>query len=151
MATAITPERPDTPDARVLIAELDAHLAPLYPRESCHGYSVDELIGQGVLFFVIRSEGTPVGCGGIQIVGADYGELKRMYVRPAYRGHGHARLMLTHLAGLARDRGVTRLRLETGIHQTAAIALYERAGFQRIPAFGGYKPDPLSLFYEKQL
>jgi ribosomal protein S18 acetylase RimI-like enzyme len=43
------------------------------------------------------------------------------------------------------------LRLETGIHQRAAIGLYERVGFRRIPAFGEYKEDPLSRFYEKRL
>jgi ribosomal protein S18 acetylase RimI-like enzyme len=46
---------------------------------------------------------------------------------------------------------VSLLRLETGIHQKAAIALYERMGFQSIPPFGEYQPDPLSRFYEKRL
>jgi len=43
------------------------------------------------------------------------------------------------------------LRLETGIHQHAAIGLYEREGFRPIPPFGEYKDDPLSRFYEKQI
>jgi hypothetical protein len=43
------------------------------------------------------------------------------------------------------------LRLETGIHQSAAISLYERMGFQRIRPFGAYLEDPLSLFYEKRI
>jgi putative acetyltransferase len=42
------------------------------------------------------------------------------------------------------------LRLETGIHQREAIALYERRGFHRIPPFGPYTDDPLTLCYEKQ-
>jgi hypothetical protein len=41
MAAIITAERPDTADARALIAELEAQLAPLYPHESRHGYSVE--------------------------------------------------------------------------------------------------------------
>ena len=44
--------------------------------------------------------------------------------------------MLDHLANFARSRGIEVLRLETGIHQAAAIALYEGAGFRRIPPFG---------------
>lgn len=147
--TVISLERPDTADARALIIELEAHLAPLYPAESRHGYSVEKLIDEGVAFFVIRVNATPAGCGGVKLFGTDYGEIKRMYVRPHFRGLGLAKLILDHLASYARDRGVTLLRLETGIYQHEAIGLYERAGFQSIPPFGEYKPDPLSRFYEK--
>ena len=74
-----------------------------------------------------------------------------MYVCPRFRGLGLAKLLLDHLAAYARTCGVSLLRLETGIHQTAAIKLYEQAGFQRIPPFGLYFEDPLSLFYEKRV
>ena len=84
-------------------------------------------------------------------MGTDYGEIKRMYVRPEFRGLGFAKLMLNHLADYARSQGVGTLRLETGIHQHAAIALYEQTGFRRIPPFGEYKDDPLSRFYEKRI
>jgi putative acetyltransferase len=151
MAITINQERPDTPDAIALVDELEAVLTPLYPRESRHGYSVDKLIAQGVAFFLIRDNGAPVGCGGIQLHGKEYGELKRMYVRPLHRGSGFAKMMLNHLAEYARNRGVPMLRLETGIHQTAAIGLYERAGFKSVPPFGEYTPDPLSRFYEKRI
>jgi GNAT superfamily N-acetyltransferase len=151
MAITISQERPDTPDAISLINELEAHLAPFYPRESCHGYTVEKLLAQGVAFFVIRDNGAPLGCGGIQLYGKEYGELKRMYVRPQRRGSGFAKMMLNHLADYARNCGVTLLRLETGIHQTAAIDLYERAGFQSVPPFGEYKSDRLSRFYEKRI
>ncbi|MGH8610563.1 MAG: GNAT family N-acetyltransferase [Gammaproteobacteria bacterium] len=151
MAASITPERPDTADARALIAELEAQLEPLYPRESRHGYSVGKLIAEAVTFFLVRYNCAPAGCGGIQLFGTEYGEVKRMYVRPQFRGLGLAKLMLNHLADYARDQGVALLRLETGIHQHAAIGLYERVGFRRTPAFGEYKEDPLSRFYEKHI
>ena len=151
MATTITAERPDTANAKVLIAELEAYLEPLYPRESRHGYSVEKLIGEGVSFFLIRNSGMPAGCGGVQLFGTEYGELKRMYVRPQFRGLGYGKLLLEHLADYARSRGVGLLRLETGIHQHAAIGLYEGAGFRSIPPFGEYKEDPLSRFYEKRI
>jgi GNAT superfamily N-acetyltransferase len=151
MPAIITSERPDSADAIVLITELEAHLDPLYPSESRHGYSVEKLIVQAVAFFVLRENGTPAGCGGIQLFGTAYGELKRMYVRPQYRGLGFGKLLLDHLAEYARAHGVGLLRLETGIHQAAAIRLYEGVGFQRIPPFGEYKEDPLSLFYEKHI
>jgi ribosomal protein S18 acetylase RimI-like enzyme/uridine kinase len=151
MTAIITPERPDTPDAQVLIAELEALLEPFYPRESRHGYSVEKLITEGVAFFLIREAGVPAGCGGIQLHGTEYGEIKRMYVRPQFRGLGFARLMLNHLEDYARSHGVRLLRLETGIHQQAAIGLYERMGFRRIPPFGEYREDPLSRYYEKDI
>jgi GNAT superfamily N-acetyltransferase len=147
----ITRERPNTPDAVMLIAELEAHLDPLYPSRSRHGYSVEKLIAQGVAFFVLRNDGTPAGCGGIQLYGHEYGELKRMYVREGFRGLGYGKLLLNHLADYARANEIDLLRLETGIHQAEAIRLYERWGFQRIPPFGEYIEDPLSIFYEKRI
>lgn len=151
MTAAITLERPDSADARALIAQLEGELAPFYPSESRHGYSVERLLAQGVAFFLIRVDGTPAGCGGVQLFGSDYAEVKRMYVRPQFRGLGLARQMLDHLADYARGHGVRLLRLETGIHQQDAIRLYEGMGFQRIPPFGEYREDPLSHFYEKQI
>ena len=151
MAPVITSENPAAPDAANLIAELDAHLEPLYPSESRHGFSVQKLIADSIAFFVIRVDGTPAGCAGIKLFGSDYGEVKRMYVRPEFRGVGLAKLLLDHLADYARTHGVGILRLETGIHQHAAIGLYERAGFQRIPPFGEYTDDPVSRCYEKRI
>jgi putative acetyltransferase len=149
MSTSVDPERPDSPAAREIIAELEAELAPHYPASSQHGYSVEKLIAEGVYFFLVRHDGETAGCGGIQLFGSDYGELKRMYVRPPFRGLGLARTLIDHLAGHAREHGVRLLRLETGIHQLEAIRLYEGAGFRQIPPFGPYRPDPLSLFYER--
>lgn len=147
----ITPERPDTPDALALIDELEGELAPFYPTESRHGYSVAKLIKQGVAFFVVRVDGAPAGCGGVQLFGTEYGELKRMYTRPVYRGRRLAEQLVEHLAVYAHHQGVGVLRLETGIHQQAAIRLYERCGFTRCGPFGAYRNDPLSVFMERRL
>lgn len=151
MTIKIVKEAPNTVEAIQLINELEATLAPHYPDESRHGYSVDKLIQQGVHFFVVRQDSKPVGCGGVQFFGTDYAELKRMYVRPEYRGMGLSKLLLKHLADYSFEHGITVLRLETGIHQLAAIGLYEGFGFQRVEPFGDYKPDPLALFFEKKL
>lgn len=151
MPAVIAPERPDTRDARMLITELDAYLIPLAPAESRHGYPVEKLIAQGVAFFVLRVDELPAGCGGVQLFDTSYAELKRMYVRPQYRGLGYAKMMINHLADYAYGHGVRTLRLETGIAQVEAASLYERMGFRRIPPFGAYREDPLSLYYEKHL
>jgi GNAT superfamily N-acetyltransferase len=141
MPAVISAERPDTPDAIALIRELSAILEAGYPPESVHGFSVQKLIDQQVAFFVLRADGVPAGCGGILFVGSAFGELKRMYVRPEFRGRRYGELLIAHLAAQARARGLTRLRLETGIHQTAALRLYDRVDFE----------DPVSRCYEMAL
>jgi putative acetyltransferase len=151
MSVMITEERPDSEAAMDLIAELEAHLSQIYPSESRHGFSVEKLLREGVAFFVMRRDGVVAGCGGVQLFGSEYGEVKRMYVRPALRGLGLGKLMLEHLANYARQQAVGCLRLETGVHQREAIGLYERMGFERIGPFGAYRDDPLSRFYEKQV
>jgi putative acetyltransferase len=139
MTVSITAERPDTADATALINELEDHLASLYPAESRHGFSVQ------------RADGRPAGCGGILLVGRAYGELKRMYVRPEFRGRKFGEQLIARLAEHARAQGVTTLRLETGTQQHAAIALYERVGFRAIPPFPPYFDDPHSRCYEMKL
>ena len=151
MPTTIDAERPDTDDAMALIVELDDHLGAIYPSESRHGYSVEKLLKRNVAFFVARQDGTPAACGGIELVDGEYGEVKRMYVRPAFRGLGLGKVVLDRLAEHARVHGITLLRLETGIHQRAAIRLYEAAGFTSIGPFGEYWDDPLSRFYEMRI
>ena len=151
MPVVIAEERPDSADAVALITELESHLATLYPQESRHGFSVDKLLREGVAFFVARVDGIAAGCGGVLLVDEQYGELKRMYVRPPFRGAGVGKLVLEHLARYTQRHGLDLLRLETGIHQVAAIRLYERFGFQRIRPFGPYREDPRSLCFEKRL
>jgi len=160
MPAVIAAERPDSPDAVALIEELDAYLIPLYPIEAHYGYDVEKLLRRDVAFFVIRVDGVAAGCCGVQLVGTErgssveepYGEIKRMYVRPAFRGQGLAKLMLAHLAGYVQERGIGLLRLETGIYQPEAMSLYERYGFQRTGAFGDYPVDgAYNVFYELYL
>ncbi len=147
----IAREPADAPDASALVIELEEHLAGRYPAESRHGYSVAKLLEERVEFFVARVDGAPAGCGGVQLVDTQYGEVKRMWVRPQFRGLGVGRAVLGCLAEHTVSRGLDVLRLETGVDQTAAIALYESFGFRRIPPFPPYRADPLSLCYETLL
>lgn len=141
--------RPDQPEAAALIGELEAHLDSRgYPRASQHGYSVAKLLREAVAFFVARYEGAAAGCGGVQLYGAEYAEVKRMFVRPAFRRAGLGLAILRHLCAYAQAQGVRSLRLETGIYESAAIGLYEAFGFRRRPPFGAYRDDPFSLYFE---
>jgi putative acetyltransferase len=144
-------ERPDQSDVAVLIDELDAYQKPLYPPESHHGIDMAALLQPNVIFAVVRADvGAAIGCGAV-VLNPDHGELKRMYLRPEHRGRGLAQALLEFLESQAAARGCRCYALETGIHQLAAIALYERAGYVRCAPFGGYAPDPLSVFMRKEL
>lgn len=143
-------ETPDQPDVHALIGELDAYLYSLYPAENVYALDLSSLLNPGVLFAVARdAAGVSVGCGAI-VVKPAYGEIKRMYVRPAARGQGLARRLIDTLEKKAMEQGCRRFMLETGPTQPEALALYERLGYQCRGPFGDYPDDPLSVFMEKQ-
>jgi putative acetyltransferase len=147
----ISPESPDQPDVRALIAELDAYQDTLYPPESRHALDLTSVKQADMLFFVARDEaGQAVGCCAV-VLDAAQGELKRMYVRPACRGRGVARGLLQALESASADAGCTLLQLETGPFQPEALALYASFGYERRGPFGDYADDPLSVFMEKAL
>jgi len=142
---------PDSADAVQLIRELDEHLLTHpYPEQSRHAFSVEQLLLERVVFFVTYFEGQLAGCGGVKMFD-DYGEVKRMFVRPIHRGRGLGKAMLNRLAEYAQSKGAKVLRLETGIYEVEAIGLYESWGFSRRTPFGKYVEDPLSVYLEKQL
>jgi ribosomal protein S18 acetylase RimI-like enzyme len=60
---------------------------------------------------------------------ADIGHVDDLYVRPAHRRRGVATTMLHHLARVLGERGVTSVALDVDADNSAARALYERAGF----------------------
>jgi DNA-binding MarR family transcriptional regulator/N-acetylglutamate synthase-like GNAT family acetyltransferase len=95
----------------------------------------DQLRPPAGLFVVATLHGEPVGCGALKFHGRAPAELKRMWVAPAARGLGLGRRLLTELEGLAADRGVRRVRLETNRNLTEAIALYRSAGYREVAPF----------------
>ena len=151
MPIRITNENPDQPEVRALIGELDRYQQALYPAESNHFVDVSTLAQSHVRFAVARdAQGRAVGCGAVMLM-SDHAEIKRMFVRPDQRGNGVGRKLLEHVEAEALQAGLSMLRLETGIHQPEALALYERAGYVRCGPFGEYAEDPLSVFMEKRL
>jgi putative acetyltransferase len=144
-----------TPDAFMLITELEAELSATYSTEQRHGLSMDRIFCTNVSFFIARLAGDAVGCGGIAIADG-LAEVKRMYVRRNARRRGVAAAILARLEEEARARGTNLLVLETGDAQQSAIRLYERAGFRRCAAFGEYAKMPQaaiqrSVFFGKQI
>lgn len=142
-------ETPDQPDVHALIAELDSYLYSLYPPENVYALDIASLLQPNVLFAVARdADGSALGCGAV-VVTPEYGEIKRMYVRPAARGRGLARRLISALEEKAQTQGCSVFALETGPIQPEALALYERMGYKYRGAFGDYPEDPLSVFMQK--
>lgn len=150
MSIAIAIEHPDQPDIVALLREADAYYATLYPAESNHLLDIASLQRPDATFMAARRDGVLLGFGAVVDRG-DYAEIKRMYVAPAARGLKLGRAILDALERHAMSLGRRLVRLETGISQPEAIGLYRSAGYGDIAPFGGYGPDPLSLFMEKRL
>lgn len=149
--TSIALEAPDQPDVAPLIDALDAYQKPLYPPQSHHGIDLGELARPNVLFAVARDAGgTAIGCGAV-VLGAGFGELKRMFVVPQCRGRGVAQAMLVFLELSATAAGCVQLMLETGVRQAEALALYAGTGYVSCGPFGSYSEDPHSIFMRKEL
>ena len=102
-------------------------------------------------FLVGSVDGMDVACGGVCRYDAATAEIRRMYVPPKHRGSGFSRLVLAALEDEARRLGYTCVRLETGLHQHEALALYRSSGFEEIPRYGPYVDDELSVCFEKPL
>lgn len=146
----IAEETPDQPEVRAFLAAADAYAESLYPPASNHLLDIGQLRQPAIRFLVARRDGRAVGCGAVRIADG-YGEVKRMWVAPEARGLRIGALLLERIEALAIASGLGVLRLETGIQNREALALYRRTGFVEIAAFGGYRPDPLSVFMEKTL
>lgn len=152
MTVTIRAESAGAPDVLALLAASDAYHAALYPAESNHLLDAAALAADGARLLVARAaDGTALGTGSVLPRGADWGELKRMYVADAARGLKLGRRLLGALEAEARHLGLSILRLETGIHQPEALGLYRAAGYREVPPFPPYRPDQLSLFFEKRL
>jgi ribosomal protein S18 acetylase RimI-like enzyme len=94
--------------------------------------------------FLARADGSAVGCIGLRPFSDTVGELKRLYVVPAFRGGGHARALVSSAVTAARCIGYRALVLDTLASMRPAIALYESFGFERTaPYYTNPLPDVL--------
>jgi putative acetyltransferase len=117
---------------------------------SCNAHSLDStgLADPSVRFFSAWEGDTLLGIGAIKELSPDHAEFKSMRTAPDQLRRGVARAMLAHLIGVARERGYTRLSLETGTAPmfAPANAMYEAAGFVDCDAFSHYPASPHNRF-----
>lgn len=136
--------------AKHLIEELDAYQASLYPAESNHLESLEVLRSERMVFLGALEGDEVLAIGSVKLC-EGYGEIKRLYVPHPQRGKGLAKKIMVELERLLVDQELAWARLETGVHQSEAIGLYEALGYRMCEPFGDYLPDPLSVFMEKKL
>ncbi|MDX3070150.1 MULTISPECIES: GNAT family N-acetyltransferase [Streptomyces] len=136
LTPSVTAAPYDHPDARRLTQALRAEQLGLY------GFADDpdttpeaDFDPPRGLFLIAHLDQEAVGCGGVRFLDEHTAEIKRMYVSGEARGHGIGRYLLAHLERHAVSRGVTRIMLETGRRNTAALALYSRTGYLPCPSY----------------
>lgn len=98
-------------------------------------------------FLVGYENGAAVCCGGIKNLGDGACEIKRMYVAPAVRGRGLARILLAALEDHARELGYGVAKLETGPKQQHAMRIYRAAGYTEVANFNG---NPVATFFAEK-
>ena len=141
----------DDPAVRLLLAEVMDELSQRYggSGDDTPVAAADFTPPRGT-FFVADDGDRLIGCAAWRRHDND-AELKRMFTTKSARGRGLARRLLTVIEESARAAGLNRVILETGSKQPEAIALYESAGYTRIPDFGYYKDHDDVLSYAKPL
>ena len=85
--------------------------------------------------YLVYIKGELAGCVGMKPLDDDYVELKRLYIRPAFRGHNLGESLVRQIIDDARKEGYKWLRLDTLPELTTALTLYKRMGFYEIDAY----------------
>ena len=147
----------DDPTARALWAEQQGELFRRYGVEDIDADFAARVPPDGLITSLLAEseDGVPVGTALLRWspfeTGAGSAEIKRLYVRPDHRGHGHSRVLMGAIEAAAWHAGAIRLVLETGSQQPEAIALYERLGYGRMKPYGEYKDEPDSICFDRRL
>jgi GNAT superfamily N-acetyltransferase len=140
----------DNPHFRELVVLLDSDLTSRYGELQKH-YSQFNHIDFLNTVVLVYEDGMAAGCGCFRPFGPETIEIKRMFVRPEFRGRGLSRLILAGLEEWAVELGYTDSVLETGNQQAEAINLYRKFGYTGIPNYGNYAGTETSICMEKKL
>jgi len=139
-----------------IAALLHEHLRDMHrvsPPESIHALDLESLRRPAITFWTIWDAGILAGCGAIKELDPQHAEIKSMRTASSHRRKGVAKQLLQHLLDVAKQRGYTRVSLETGSMDffMPARALYASFGFENCPPFADYIEDPNSVFMTEQL
>ena len=139
------------PDAESLRAAQRREIAAIYGTDDSEPGPAPSAADITAFFVAYTDDGTAVGCGGLRRLDDSHGEIKRMFVHPSARGSGVSSAILERLERFGLKNGWSRLVLETGPGQLAAIRFYTREGFTPIDRFGYYVDSDASLCFGKTL
>ena len=146
----IAPEAFSAPESRELDRERQEEIDGRYGQDTEPGVKPTEADLE--VFLVARdNRGRALGCGALRALGGGAVELKRMYVRPGARRIGLGRRIVEALEAEALSRGFEVCRLETGVKQHEALALYQGSGYREIECFGAYADSPISRCFERRI
>ncbi|MFK0290765.1 GNAT family N-acetyltransferase [Streptomyces sp. NPDC090442] len=159
----IVAEPAGSPVARELLREYYTDVADRYyllhegrrstPQEideGVAGYPLGDLAPPRGELLVARRDGAPAGCAGVRLLDAGTAELKQVFVRPGSRGRGAAGALMRAVEATAARLGAERIRLDTRLDLTEAVALYRRHGYAEIAPY--HFDDPYAeVYFEKRL
>lgn len=149
----------DLSDPRIE-AFMEEHLKDMRatsPPESVHALDMGQLRQSNIAFWSAWLQGAGsrelVATGALKRLDNAHAELKSMRTSAAHRGQGIGRQMLDHLLQAARERGFSRVSLETGSQPFFAPArtLYQRHGFAECGPFADYALDPSSVYMTRSV
>jgi putative acetyltransferase len=143
----------DSSDVQSLLAFHFEQMRKTSPPAACHVLPADGLRDPAVTFWSARENGELLCVGALKELAPDHGEVKSMRATPAALGRGAGRALLNHIVAEARNRGYSRLSLETGSTESfaAALRLYESEGFVPCGPFGEYRDTPFTRFFTREL
>ena len=141
------------PQVHALLQEHLTNMYELSPPEQVFALDVNKLKAPDITFWSVWEEENLIGCGALKELSVSQGEIKSMRTPAATRNRGAGRAVLEHIIAVAKQRGYTRLNLETGTHAAFEPAhnLYRSKGFTPSGPFGSYRPNPHSVFMELRL
>jgi putative acetyltransferase len=141
------------PEIAALLQEHLRDMQRVSPPESIHALDLESLRKPDITVWTMWDAGILAGCGALKELDPQHAEIKSMRTASAHRRKGVAKQLPQHLLEEAKQRGYTRVSLETGAMDffLPARALYANFGFEYCPPFADYIADPNSVFITKEL
>ncbi len=138
-------------DVRELVTVHQRRMYEASPPGTSFALDLSGLDRTDVTVFEAREGGLLIGIGALRELSGRAGEIKSMRTEDHALRRGVGQALLDRIEATARERGYSRLLLETGTGETfePANRLYLRNGFTRCGAFGGYTETAFNIFYEK--
>jgi len=147
--TTIIYSNGDNPDFVDLCKQLDNYFNKVNGVEKQEGYNQYNTLSDIADVWIAYEDNVPVGCAAFKQYEDKVAEVKRVFVKPEYRGKGISKELMNALESKALEKEYKSLILETGKNFKAAIGLYQSMGYTVIENFGQYKDMPNSVCMEK--